>query len=83
MRFFSVPSWINGKKVAFDISVVSPTQDAVLHRTAKLPAAAIEMSKNQNAAHFNNCTQGIVFLPLVVETFGGCQTTHIKDVARL
>ena len=65
-------NWINGQKMAFDVSVVSPTQDAILHR-ANSAAAAIEMRKaSKNQTHFDNCrAQGIVFQPLVVETFGG------------
>ena len=68
-----VPSWIDGKKVAFDVSVVSPTQEAIVQRAAEFPAAAIEMRKNtKNRAHFESCrAQGIAFVPLVVETFGG------------
>ena len=82
-----VPTWINGKKVAFDISVVSPTQEAILHRAAEFPAAAIEMRKaSKNSLHFDNCrSQGIVFLPLVVETFGAWDSEAVKllkDMAR-
>ena len=75
-----IPSWIDGRKVAFDISVVSPTQDAILHRAAETPAAAIEMRKaDKNRRHFDNCSaQGIVFVPLVVETFGGWDSEAVK-----
>ena len=68
-----IPTWINGKKIAFDVSVVSPTQDSVLHRAAESPAAAIEIRKTSKCRqHFDNCSaQGIFFQPLVVETFGG------------
>ena len=38
-------NWIDGNKMAFDVSVVSPTQNAILHRAAEFPAAAIEMRK--------------------------------------
>ena len=41
-----IPSWTNGKKTAFDISVVSPTQDAIVDRASSFAAAAIEMRKN-------------------------------------
>ena len=40
-----IPSWVDGKKTAFDISVVSPTQDAIVDRAADYAAAAIEMQK--------------------------------------
>ena len=82
-----IPSWIDGKKVAFDVSVVSPTQDAIVQRAADFPAAAIEMRKaSKNRTHFDHCrTQGICFTPLVVETFGGWDSDavkYLKDMAR-
>ena len=40
-----IANWVDGRKMAFDVSVVSPTQDAILHRAAEFPAAAIEMRK--------------------------------------
>ena len=82
-----IPSWVNGKKVAFDISVVSPTQDAIVDRASDYAAAAIEMQKAaKNRTHFDNCrAQGIAFEPLVVETFGGWDSDAVKflkDMAR-
>ena len=84
-----VANWsIDGRKIAFDVSVVSPTQEAILHRAADSAAAAIEMRKaSKMRAHFDNCyAQGITFQPLVVETFGGWDLDAIKllkDIARL
>ena len=80
-------SWIDGRKMAFDVSVVSPTQGAILHRAAETPASAIEMRKtSKNRAHFENCRgQGIIFKPLVVETFGGWDAeaaTYLKQLGR-
>ena len=83
-----IANWIDGRKMAFDISVVSPTQDAILHRAADSAAAAIEMRKSTKyRAHFDNCrAEGITFQPLVVETFGGWDldaAKFLKDIARL
>ena len=74
--------------MAFDVSITSPTQVAVLHQAADSAAAAIDMRKSsKNRAHFDNCRgQGIVFQPHVVETFGGWDTDSakfLKDIARL
>ena len=65
--------WINGRKVAFDVSVTSPTQEAVSLHAAETAATAIDARKaTKNRVHFENCrAQGIFFQPLVVETFGG------------
>ena len=83
-----IANWVDGRKMALDVSVVSPTQDAILHRAADSAAAAIEMRKSTKMrAHFDNCRgQGITFQPLVVETFGGWDVEAVKllkDIARL
>ena len=83
-----IDNWIDGRKMAFDVSVVSPTQEAILHRAADSAAAAIEMRKSsKNRQHLDNCrAQGIFFQPLVVETFGGWDADAVKflkDIARL
>ena len=82
-----IPSWMDGKKTAFDISVVSPTQDAIVDRAADSPAAAIDMRKASKCRlHFDQCrAQGIAFYPVVVETFGGWDSEALKllkDLAR-
>ena len=69
------------------VSVVSPTQGAILHQAAESPAAAIEMRKaSKNRANFDNCRgQGILFKPLIVETFGGWDAeavTYLKQLGR-
>ena len=55
------------------MSVISPTQDALLHLAAQNPAAAIDSRKASKIRdNFDSCrAQGIYFQPLVVETFGG------------
>ena len=83
-----IANWIDGRKMAFDVSVVSPTQAAILHHAADSAAAAIEMRKtSKNRDHLDNCRgQGITFQPLVVETFGGWDGDAVKilkEIARL
>ena len=58
-----IENWIDGGKIAFDVSVVSPTQDAIILRAAETPSAAIEMRKSsKNRDHFDNCrTKSISF----------------------
>ena len=82
-----IENWVDGRKIAFDVSVVSPVQEAVLHRAADTAAAAIEMRKATKIRdHFNNCrAQGIFFQPLVVESFGGWDKVaakFLKTIAR-
>ena len=82
-----IQNWVDGRKVAFDVSVTSPTQEAVLFQAAEHPGHAIEARKRaKNRAHFDHCrSQGIFFQPLVVETFGGwCADalTFLKELGR-
>ena len=82
-----IENWVDGRKIAFDVSVVSPVQDAILHRAADSAAAAIEMRKASKIRdHFNNCrAQGIFFQPLVVESFGDWDkdaAKFLKTIAR-
>ena len=82
-----VENWVDGRKVAFDVSVTSPTQEAVVFQAADRPAAAIEARKTtKNRAHFDNCrSEGIHFQPLVVESFGGWDKdalVFLKELSR-
>ena len=80
-----VPQFVDGRKVAFDISVVSPTQDALLHLAAQNPAAAIDSRKASKIRdNFDACrAQGIFFQPLVVETFGGWDARAVDFLKKI
>ena len=60
------------QRTAFDVSVVSPTQDAIIDRAAANAATAIEMCEDEKMRkHATNCRDaGLFFEPLVVKTFG-------------
>ena len=82
-----VENWVDGRRVAFDVSVVSPTQNATILQAADHPAAAIEVRKAaKNRPHSANCQeQGILFQPLVVESFGGWDKdalAFLKELSR-
>ena len=80
-----VEGWIDGRRVAFDVSVISPTQDAIIDRAADIAGSAIDMRKTEkNRKHAANCrASGIFFEPLVVETFGGWDATAVKTLKAL
>ena len=80
-----VESWTNGRRVAFDVSVVSPTQDAIIDRAANVAASAIEMRKSEKTRkHAENCrASGLFFEPLVVESFGGWDAEAVKMLKTL
>ena len=82
-----IENWVDGRKVAFDVSVVLPVHHVILHRAADVADTAIEMRKASKIRdHFNNCrAQGIFFQPLVVESFGGWDKNaakFLKTIAR-
>ena len=79
-----IPQFVDGRKIAFDVSVVSPTQDFLLYLAAQTPAAAIESRKSSKIRdNFDPCrTQGIFFQPSVVETFGGWDKDAILAISR-
>ena len=37
-----IGNWMDGRKIAFDVSRISPTQNAVVQRAADISGAAIE-----------------------------------------
>ena len=39
-----IENWVDGRKIAFDVSVTSPTQEAIILQASTRPAAAIEDS---------------------------------------
>ena len=77
-----VENWTDGKKVAFDVSVISPTQDAAIDQAAINAAHAIELRKTEKIRkHSDNCrAAGLHFEPLVVETFGGWDPGAVKKL---
>ena len=82
-----VENWVDGRKIAFDVSVTSPTQEAIVFQAADRPATAIDARKTtKNRVHFENCrSQGVFFQPLVVKTFGGWDNdalAFLKEIGR-
>ena len=82
-----IVNWVDGRMIAFDVSVSLPTQEAVVYQAAQRPAAAIDARKQtkMQSHHENFQAQGIFFQPLVVETFGGWDSDalgFLKELAR-
>jgi hypothetical protein len=80
-----IPTWRDRKKMAFDVSVVSPVQSAILDRAVDTPGAALAMRKATKICAHEVCrNQDINFVPLIVETFGGWDkdaVIHLKEMA--
>ena len=80
-----IEDWVDGSKTCFDISVISPTQEGIIDRACETAGSALEMRKtSKNRNHFNNCrASGKLFLPLVVETFGGWDLGATKILKKI
>ena len=74
-----------GKDAAFDVTVVTPLQDATMPAAANTAGHALThaFGRKMNGA-FEECRrQGIAFLPIVAETFGGWHPEAGREVKKL
>ena len=81
-----LPIW-RGRQTAFDIAVTSPLSQSALPQSHKTPGAAISSMKSSKMnKHFRPCqVNGVHFIPLVVETLGGCDSDamfHLRAIAK-
>ena len=80
-----IPGWASGKDVAIDVTVINPLQDSVISEAAVTPGHALsvahqrKLDKSWEACH----RQGIVFLPLAVESLGAWHPSAIAEVKKL
>ena len=80
-----IPTWRH-RPHAFDVAVTSPLCASNLPQSSTTTGSALEKMKVvKNNKHFHQCRrQGIVFVPLVVETLGGWDPEavfHLKSIA--
>ena len=81
-----VPLWAPGARdAALDVCVVSPFQQATLHRAAREPGYALQMRKQQKLAKYSEAcaAEGIEFIALPVETTGGWEEGAAEVIKRL
>ena len=80
-----IPLWAPGTRdAALDISVVSPFQQATLHRAAREPGYALLMRKQQKAKYAEACrAEGIEFFALPVETTGAWEDGAAAIITKL
>ena len=80
-----LPHWIAGQDTAMDVTVVNPCQVATVVGAATTAGHALQHAytrKMRGAA--DACQQqGVTFLPMVVESFGGWHEGSVREVERL
>ena len=80
-----LPAWTNGGPTALDVTVVSPMQKALIRGAASTAGHALQHRLTQKLSkHDEACRrEGISFVPLVVETLGGCEDGAIAAIRKL
>ena len=80
-----IPGWSGGKDAAIDVTVINPLQESIVTEAAASPGHALtvahqrKLDKSWDACH----RQGIVFLPLAVESLGAWHPSAIVEIKRL
>ena len=80
-----VPHWAGGRDVALDVTVVHPTQAATMPNAATTPGFALSFAYDRKirGAEEDCQRQGIAFIPMVAESFGGWHTAAEREVKKL
>ena len=80
-----LPNWTAGKDTALDVTVVNPLQAKLVDNTATNPGSALQYAYNWKMKGAGEaCRQeGIVFLPMPVETLGGWHEEAANQVKKL
>ena len=80
-----IPRHAGGKDAALDVTVINPLQTATVAQAAETPGHALHVAhKRKMDKSWQPCQdQGIVFLPLAVESLGAWHKSAICEVKKL
>ena len=80
-----LPSWIQGRSAALDVSVISPLQKLTLNGVSTSPGHALNVGANWKlAAGPPACrAAGVVFISLIVDTLGGWSSEAICNIKKI
>ena len=80
-----IPRHAGGKDAALDVTVINPLQAATVARAAETPGHSLSIAhKRKMDKSWQPChQQGIVFLPLAVESLGACHKIAIAEIKKL
>ena len=80
-----IPRHSGGKDAALDVTVINPLQAATVVQAAETPGHALQLAhKRKIDKSWQPChDQGIVFLPLAVESLGAWHKSAISEVKKL
>ena len=77
--------WVGGRDAALDVTVVHPLQDATMPNAATTPGFALTFAHDRKirGAEEDCRRQGIAFIPMVAESFGGWHSAAEQEVKKL
>ena len=80
-----LPFWSQGKDTALDITVVNPLQGALIDQVAQDGESGVRHAYNSKMAKYDDrcAAEGICFIPLAVDTFGGWQGAALDVLVKL
>ena len=82
-----LPFWDNGRDVCLDVTVVSPQQAALVQQAAREgggDAAVNHAFKAKMRKYEDRCAaEGLAFLPLAVDSYGGWHTRSLEALTKL
>lgn len=80
-----IRGWAGGQDAAYDVTVINPLQELTREGAATKPghAADVAYQRKMNGAAEDCRAQGIAFLPLAAETFGGWHEVAVVQVKKL
>ena len=80
-----LPYWTGGRDTAWDVTVTHPLQAATVARAASCPGHAAKEAHSRKMREAGELcrSQGIIFTPLALETFGGWHEVAEKELRKL
>ena len=80
-----IPHWTGGRDTALDVTVVNPLQGALVAQAANSPGHALTHAYNRKMQGTGEaCSkEGMVFIPLPVETLGGWHERAVQEIKKL
>ena len=80
-----IPHWSGGKDTALDFTVVNPLQGALVGRVAVEGGSGVDHAHMVKVRkHEQRCAaEGIHFLPVAVDTFGGWHPSALATIRKL
>ena len=81
-----IPNWTRGRPTALDITVINPLQVSQVAQAATTPGQALSTAFNRKMTQAGEACrrEGIVFVPMPMETLGGwheATTLQVKKIA--